>query len=448
MKVIKLLEEQFNRLFENVAITDLKRRKNGKGKAQISYNKGKNIDASDYLKTDKMDANNSDTYIVPLKGGIDSYNITDIHGLNIMHYFKYIFDKKEVDIEYNEETFQLEMKDSEFNSFMQQFVRKVNNIIIWKINEYKKENPKIEFDKVLIYPVPSHSNFNEEMAKRMQFISLGGLQVQKIDSSLLSKDLKNIQKDEDFIKNNQNYYNMNQFPNDNKYGTNYQGVETAVNRLIASKKAIEHINNANLFAQKLLQQYYQLHLRANQEKVLMKMSDLYEKYYNEVLAIANSTVYFSTIDSKTHKPQLRMIANPIKYTKGPSVEKRSGEIWGLIKPYLRGTGLKPIGINQWSSTGFQIKNLPNGVRMGMKGYFTLNNDKFKEYENIFEHSLLVIFDDNVSGGATLSDICLRLKEAGLKTICPITFGQMEQKWTMNFKPLSKPNKKGLFNTKY
>lgn len=84
----------------------------------------------------------------------------------------------------------------------------------------------------------------------------------------------------------------------------------------------------------------------------------------------------------------------------------------------------------------------------MKGYFTLNNDKFKEYENIFEHSLLVIFDDNVSGGATLSDICLRLKEAGLKTICPITFGQMEQKWTMNFKPLSKPNKKGLFNTKY
>ena len=40
MKVIKLLEEQFNRLFENVAITDLKRRKNGKGKAQISYNKG------------------------------------------------------------------------------------------------------------------------------------------------------------------------------------------------------------------------------------------------------------------------------------------------------------------------------------------------------------------------------------------------------------------------
>ena len=64
----------------------------------------------------------------------------------------------------------------------------------------------------------------------MQFISLGGLQVQKIDSSLLSKDLKNIQKDEDFIKNNQNYYNMNQFPNDNKYGTNYQGVETAVNR--------------------------------------------------------------------------------------------------------------------------------------------------------------------------------------------------------------------------
>ena len=91
MKVIKLLEEQFNRLFENVAITDLKRRKNGKGKAQISYNKGKNIDASNYLKTDKMDANNSDTYIVPLKGGIDSYNITDIHGLNIMHYFQYIF---------------------------------------------------------------------------------------------------------------------------------------------------------------------------------------------------------------------------------------------------------------------------------------------------------------------------------------------------------------------
>ena len=52
-----------------------------------NYAKG-NAKATDKLGTDKMDSNDASTYEVPLKGGIMSYNITDIQGTQIMHYFK------------------------------------------------------------------------------------------------------------------------------------------------------------------------------------------------------------------------------------------------------------------------------------------------------------------------------------------------------------------------
>ena len=58
--------------------------------ATKKYNKG-NLSSLDMLKTDKMDSNNNDTYEVPLKGGIMSYNITSINGTDVMHYFKKTF---------------------------------------------------------------------------------------------------------------------------------------------------------------------------------------------------------------------------------------------------------------------------------------------------------------------------------------------------------------------
>ena len=46
----------------------------------------------DYVKTDKMDSLGGDTYEVPLKGGITSYNITSKNGSLVMKYFKHFFD--------------------------------------------------------------------------------------------------------------------------------------------------------------------------------------------------------------------------------------------------------------------------------------------------------------------------------------------------------------------
>ena len=73
-------------------------KKKGKKKIQLSYKKRAdnidstrnhgNLNTSELLNTGRMDRDNSDTYIVPLKGGINSYNITSINGTEIMHYFK------------------------------------------------------------------------------------------------------------------------------------------------------------------------------------------------------------------------------------------------------------------------------------------------------------------------------------------------------------------------
>ena len=83
-KKIYINEEQLQRLNEDVYVSGLKRKK-----AKLSYDKRQNADrvrnmgnynSSDMLNTGKMDQNNADTFIVPLKGGINSYNITSIKG--------------------------------------------------------------------------------------------------------------------------------------------------------------------------------------------------------------------------------------------------------------------------------------------------------------------------------------------------------------------------------
>lgn len=97
--IIRLSEEQYKWLnnaqdiiSEDVYVNGIK----GK-KANLTYsqrhssnptkNHG-NMNSADMLDTGKMDQDNNDTFIVPLKGGINSYNITSIKGVEVMHYFK------------------------------------------------------------------------------------------------------------------------------------------------------------------------------------------------------------------------------------------------------------------------------------------------------------------------------------------------------------------------
>lgn len=61
----------------------------------LTYTRGRSKNPVIYwdrLKTDKMDEDSANTYEVMLKGGIVSYNITDIMGTEVMHYFKRLWD--------------------------------------------------------------------------------------------------------------------------------------------------------------------------------------------------------------------------------------------------------------------------------------------------------------------------------------------------------------------
>lgn len=100
-----------------------------------------------------------------------------------------------------------------------------------------------------------------------------------------------------------------------------------------------------------------------------------------------------------------------KYSKGPSIDGRSNAIHDLLvqRHFLKGNN-KVIPIVYYDVENFQIKSLTNDVRMGMKNYFGVNQDSDlvnKETEKAHE-TILIVFDDNISGGATLSDICMQL----------------------------------------
>lgn len=179
--IIKLTEQQYKWLSEakdivteDVYINDISKKRN-KNIANLTYNKRNsssptknfgNMKSSDMLDTGKMDQNNSDTFIVPLKGGINSYNITSIKGTEVMHYFKNKVNKKQtsIDIEVNgvKNEYQLIMEDPEFIDFKNTFIQKVSNVVNNAITNFDN---KEDFTEVSIYPVPSSSNFNEFMCK-------------------------------------------------------------------------------------------------------------------------------------------------------------------------------------------------------------------------------------------------------------------------------------------
>ena len=165
-----------------------------------------------------------------------------------------------------------------------------------------------------------------------------------------------------------------------------------------------------------------------------------------VKKIFEAASYFDTIAKTSRKIQPSKIAKALKYSKGPSIEKRSGEIYSLLKKegYLQGMP-KPNENNpysqvcRWEPVNFQIKNLGNDVRMALKNYFTPNDDNEmvnNEVNNI-KNNIVVIFDDNVSGGATLSDICLQLQNLGVEYIVPITFGKMRESWNVGTMTINK-----------
>lgn len=430
---------------KNIANLTYKRNNNG----GIARNRG-NMTSLDMLKTNLMDNNSGQTtYEVKLKGGFTSYNITDINGTEVMHYFKRKFSHEETRIKLGDTEYDLEMQDSEFRNFMAQFLNKVNAVVEYRARQFMENNKGLTFSNIYIYPVPSSSNFNIEMVKRIvkNNHTIDNLPVSAISSSILKKDTSNLEKDTDFIDKNRDYYNSERWQTGGNGGSHMQAVDNDLNRLSRLESVKAEIDKANEFTKienrkqtgSLLSQLNYVSARLNNPekygaptlKSIKKLYDLYIGYQEAVKNITIAGEYYDTIAQKYHKPHLKKVAEAIKYSKGPSIEGRTQRILQILKEYNMTNGLpvKPYDICMWQPANFQIKKLGNDSRMALKNYFSINNDSSEAELKNTDNSIVVIFDDNISGGATLSDICYQLQKIGVKYMIPITFGKMRTSYS-------------------
>lgn len=430
---------------KNIANLTYKRNNNG----GIVRNRG-NMTSLDMLKTNLMDNNSGQTtYEVKLKGGITSYNITDINGTEVMHYFKRKFSHEEARIKLGDTEYDLEMQDSEFRNFMTQFLNKVNAVVEYRARQFMENNKGLTFSNIYIYPVPSSSNFNIEMVKRIvkNNHTIDNLPVSAISGSILKKDTSNLEKDTDFIDKNQDYYNSERWQTGGNGGSHMQAVDNDLNRLSRLESVKAEIDKANEFTKienrkqtgSLLHQLNYVSARLNNPekygaptlKSIKKLYDLYIEYQQAVKNITIAGEYYDTIAQKYHKPHLKKVAEAIKYSKGPSIEGRTQRILQILQEYnmTNGIPVKPYDICMWQPVNFQIKKLGNDSRMALKNYFSINNDTAEAELKNTDNSIVVIFDDNISGGATLSDICYQLQKIGVKYMIPITFGKMRTSYS-------------------
>lgn len=436
-KKIYINEEQLEMLNEDVYVSGLKRKK-----AKLSYNKRQNANSTrnignynsnDMLNTGKMDQDNSDTFIVPLKGGVNSYNITSIKGTEVMHYFKNKFSNKatNINIEVNGEKseYELMMEDSEFREFINTFVSKVSRVVNHVSKELASSDKNFNgFKGVSIYPVPSSSNFNDNMASILENYNIGisGLPCRKIDTRLFEKDLSNLQKDQDFINKNKEYFNGRYFQKgeDNKSHLDVMNDTIRKFKNVTAAQDQELINNYNMWVNKVIISY--------RNKV--SPQKLAQNYDNLVQAR-------NAIRTKLGKGRWDNAFSKIKYAKGPSVDERTANIQNIVASVMGKTYVtnNKIDIVEISPLNFQIKNFTDDVRMGLQNFFKAQDGIEEELAKI-EGTVFVIFDDNVSGGATLSDICYQAKKLGIKYIIPITFGQMRTKYSLGTMKINAPDK--------
>lgn len=456
--VVKLTEQQYRWLSkaedilvnkgylnEDVYASDFDDRRKT---VNLTYNKGgssrkRNKYKGEFLKTDKMDANNNDTYIIPLKGGIMSYNITSISGTKVMHYFKNYFNgnagKETIDV--NGTDYRLEMERQEFNDFLSQFITKVSNVITHYVTEITRDNPNISFSTVSIYPVKSSSNFNVKMVDEIisNGLTLNGMNVRKVDTNILNKDTSELKKDEDFISKNQEYYNSRRSTMDRLPGTHMQALNTDINRLKSKNAIIPYINEINQTFNELYTSYHALKQRmANGQNIrqssIQKIADLYNHYYELFDKIIETATYFNEITGKQQKQLASyngedMLYQQLKGSKPASINARTEELRNFLKGYIdKNNKYKDIGICQWQPVDFQIKKFTNDSRIALQNMFKFNDEKLKDEIEQIKNTILVIFDDNISGGATLSDICYQYKKLGITHIIPITFGKMKETW--------------------
>ena len=445
-KTIKITEEQFHKLINEDVYMASKDDNSKKINLKYTTNHGNlkgNLNPFDKLKTDKMDMLNKDTYEVPLKGGLMSYNITSINGSEIMHYFKRFFNRQRTTVRYNKEDYDLEMEDVEFSHFMYNFLNKISNVVKYKTQEFKTENPKVDFTTFAVYAVPSSSKFNGEMAKRLLFTRVGSLEPAIVGSEILKKDFSKVKRDEDFINKNKEYYNSQ--VNDKLKGkTHNDNVNTVKNKFNAYQELQKRVDYTNSKGEKLLNIWRNRKTQSISPTYFDRLYRYYMEYVESLDELKKQNVtYIDTLYDKNTKLYFKDSISPLKYTKGPSVELRSNEILNALKEkgYINWHGRKKTPeIVFYELKPLQMKSISNDVRMGLTDYFSIDNEKVEDEVFDTENTILLVFDDNISGGATLSDICSKLQLVGYKYIIPITFGEMKSQYNLGVMTINKPDK--------
>ena len=436
-KKIHINESQIDLLREDVFVNKINHKK-----ANLTYNKRNstnrirnigNYDSFDMLDTSKMDQNNADTFIVPLKGGINSYNITSIKGEKVMHYFKNKFSNKktniDIEVDGQKQEFELFMEDAEFQEFLNNFIAKVSNVVNYVSKQIATQDKNFQgFKGVSIYPVPSSSNFNQTMAQILARynVTVSNLPCHYISTKIFDKELSNLEKDTEFINKNKEYYNGRYFKGGDDNRTHIDVLDDTIRKYNNQTSAQDEtlINDYNYWINRTIQSY---RTKTSPQRIAYN--------YDKIVQVKNE------IRKRLNKSEWNLAFNSIRYAKGPSDERRTREIHDIVasvkgKTYI---SLNQIPMVEIEPQKFQIKKLSNDVRMGLRNYFQAKNGIEDEINRI-KGTVFVIFDDNVSGGATLSDICYQAKKLGINYIIPITFGEMRVKYTQGIKPITKPTK--------
>lgn len=581
----EMVESAIRMIINEVVYADNRKRDEKKKTIGLTYmnsqdgrkNAKANANTFDRLNTVKMDSDNADTYEVPLKGGIMSYNITDINGTEIMHYFKkkwannqkvvmnllpnfnydnndtskkmitvlwlddirnpeeyfsgkivsnalirnLIFYNKNIFSKYRvnwvwvrnlkefqnyvinnpmpelvsfdfdlkpqgwegdfenggdvakwfvdycrknnlqqpmcyahsanrvngiptlnmilgnteEDTtssYELEMDDDEMNRFFNRFKTKISYVIKdWmtkhKVDEYK-------FSGISIMPVDSSSNFNKKFVNEiLSDIVIDNFEIVPISPELIKKDLVNLERDEEFIEKNKEFYNSEFIVNKPERGTVKQNLDRQINRanLINDiNKNIIEINNIAKILLTFINNSKNLETLSN-----TKVRNLVRHYkrYVDLIRESKKMTFSDEITQDEHT--VNKILTPLKGSKPASIKNRSKFLWNMVKPYLEGATsvdgkeYKEEDLCFWELNKFEIKKLKNSERLGLRNIYNVNMDpeKAKMVEEELakiKGTILIVFDDNISGGATLSDVCYQLKKLGIEYILPITFGKM------------------------
>lgn len=447
-------------LNELVYVNGLKGRKANLTYTTNSKNSDNKFLKGDNLSTDKMDQNNDTTIEVPLKGGLTSYNITGINGTYVMHYFKKYFQgEKEKIKDQKGNEYELEMLSNEFNAFMKRFKEKVWFVIKSVINQFQQQDKNFKPIGISLYPVPSSSNFNAKMANILDGGTIGGLPIQIISQDLFVKDLRNLELDHDFIEKNKNFYNSDKYKTPDQY-FNGTYLQNAQNDILKQEKIVElqrFVDLANELSDYIMHGFNNYKTQQKNgnvgERLLQNLVRNYKLFCDAIKYIEKNAKYVDSVSNKMKHINIKRdgqkggIYQYIKGYKPASVNQRSDAIWQIVKPYLTnvvsdvdGQPYHKENVVEFDKIAFQIKKLSDGERMAIKNIYNPNTDEEfvrNEVEKT-KNTVFVVFDDNISGGSTLSDVCYQAKQLGIEHIIPITFGKMAVGVSGGVKPINTP----------